>query len=397
MSLINDMLRDLDSRNAAGSERNGLDRNVRALPGASGHSGIHPLLLVSGAALLGGAAVWFALKLQTPEAAPPAPQAASPAVATPAVMPPAATAPAAEPATPETPLRLDTDISAPSASRREPAAVTPTLGAPPTPPTPPAPAASVAVVPSPGASAPAPQLVVPPKTHPQASTPKPAQTTGAPPTVTANTAIPAESARNTAGAHISKQPSGASLVSDAAEAEYRRGATAIRRGDQVDAGEAFRSALRISPTHIAARQALLALLTDQQRWADAETLALDGVGLYPQRSDWALLAARLMYERGEASSALTLLDRQASTARQNPDYQVLHALLLQRAGRNAEAADCYQRALTVRPLEGRWWYGLGRALDADHRDAQARQAYEKARETGNLPSDLQQAVERRLR
>jgi MSHA biogenesis protein MshN len=159
----------------------------------------------------------------------------------------------------------------------------------------------------------------------------------------------------------------------------------------------LRSALKISPAHLSARQALLSLLTEQQRWSEAETLALDGVGLYPQRSDWALLAARLMYERGEASGALTLLDQHAATAKQNPDYQIMHALLLQRAARNAEAAECYQRALAIRPQEGRWWYGLGRALEADHRDALARQAYEKARESGTLPPDLQQAVERRLR
>jgi MSHA biogenesis protein MshN len=204
----------------------------------------------------------------------------------------------------------------------------------------------------------------------------------------------AEPPRSNAPAHISKQPTDGSTANERAESEYRRGVSAIRRGDMVEGGEAFRAALRIAPTHAPARQALLAQLTEQQRWADVETLALDGVGLQAQRSDWALLAARLMYERGEASGALAVLDQYAGAARQNPDYQILRA---QRAGRNAEAADCYQTALAIRPQESRWWYGLGRALDADHREAAARQAYEKARETGNLPADLQQAVERRLR
>jgi MSHA biogenesis protein MshN len=192
-------------------------------------------------------------------------------------------------------------------------------------------------------------------------------------------------------------PTDASTANEHAESEYRRGTAAIRRGDIVEGGDALRSALRIAPTHAPARQALLALLMEQQRWADAETLALDGVGLMPQRSDWALLAARLMYERGEAAAALTLLDQYAGNARQNADYQVMRALLLQRANRNADAADCYQAALAIRPQEGRWWYGLGLALDADHREALARQAYEKARESNNLPAELRQAVERRLR
>jgi MSHA biogenesis protein MshN len=207
----------------------------------------------------------------------------------------------------------------------------------------------------------------------------------------------AEVPRSNAPAQISKQPTAASSANEQAEAEYRRGTAAIRRGEAVEGGEALRAALRASPTHMAARQALLAQLTEQQRWADAETLAVDGVGLHPQRSDWALLAARLMYERGDASAALATLDQNASAARQNADYQILRALLLQRAGRNADAADCYQTALAIRPQEGRWWYGLGRALDADHREALARQAYEKASETRSLPPELQQEVERRLR
>ena len=195
---------------------------------------------------------------------------------------------------------------------------------------------------------------------------------------------------------ISKQPA-AGTPNEQAEAEYRRGIAAIKRGDTTEAGEALRSALRATPTHVGARQALLGQLTEQQRWADAETLALDGVSLLPQHSEWALLAARLMYERGDADLALETLNQHAARARQNADYQVMHALLLQRAGRYTDAANCYRTALAQRPNEGRWWFGLGRALDADRRDAEARQAYEKARDSGNLPPDLLQNVDRRLR
>ena len=368
MSLINDMLRDLDSRNAATSEREGLARNVRALPGAPAQRSVNPVLLALGAALLGGGAVWLLVQAQTP-AAPPAVAAAPAAViempAPP--MPPVQLEPAPEPsapasAVPESPaLRLETAISKPPAKAEAVASI---------PPPPPAPVAAT----------PAPTALI------AAAAPKATSTTVLPP-------VP----RSNASPHISKQPTDGSTASEQADAEYRRGINAIRRGDAVEGGEALRTALRIAPGHAAARQALLAQLTEQQRWTDVETLALDGIGLMPQRSDWALLAARLMYERGDPSSALTVLDQYAANARQNADYQILRALLLQRAGRNADAAECYQVALALRPQEGRWWYGLGRALDADHREGLARQAYEKARETGNLPPDLQQAVERRLR
>jgi MSHA biogenesis protein MshN len=365
MSLINDMLRDLDSRNAASSERSGLAQNIRALPPQNQRR--QPLLLLMlAAAALGGAAVWLLLKA---DAAPPAdllPAVTAAAVAPPPAEPapiaaeaPTEALPAAPAAQPEVPvLRLDTQLD-PRPASSPPRPVAPT----------PAPARAA----SPAATA-------PPLTPPAA----------------AGRAVDSAN-RSNAPAQISKQPTQGSTSAEQAEADYRRGIAAIRRGDTGEAGEALRAALRLMPTHVAARQALLGQLTEQQRWHDAETLALDGVGLLPQRSDWALLAARLMYDRGEAELALETLNQHAAAARQNADYQVMHALLLQRAGRYADAASCYRTALALRPGEGRWWFGLGRALDADRREAEARQAYEKARDSGNLPPDLLQSVERRLR
>lgn len=363
MSLINDMLRDLDSRNAASSERNGLAHNIRALP-PQRERRLHPLLLVLLAASAGGAVVWL---LQKPAASPPAaPLAVEPVIRVTAAAPtteitssPAAEAPPAlaVPVLQAPPLRLDTQLEqVPSPAART--------------------APTVAAAPPTAAPAPASKPLPPASAATRATEP-----------VNLNPAAP----------KISKQPALGDSPAEQAEADYRRGIAAIRRGDNSEAGEALKSALRLWPTHSGARQALLGQLTEQQRWQDAETLALDGVGLLPQRSDWALLAARLMYERGEAEQALETLNQHAGAARQNADYQIMHALLLQRAGRHAEAVSCYRTALALRPGEGRWWFGLGRALDADRREAEARQAYEKARESGNLSPELQQSVERRLR
>ena len=371
MSLINDMLRDLDSRNAASSERNGLAHNIRALPPA-GERRLHPLLLILLAATAGGAVVWL---LQKPVASPAVsvPPATAIAAAT-LEPPPVATStvevevppPVAAPVADTPPLRLDTQLDQ----------------------APPAPKAAPVIA----ATLPAPLPVAP--ALPPAAKPAVAP---APVSAPADTRAAEPSSRSNAAPQISKQPALGSTPAEQAEAEYRRGIAAIRRGDGSEAGTALRAALRLAPTHIGARQALLGQFTEQQRWHDAETLALDGVGLLPQRSEWALLAARLMYERGEIELALETLNQHAAAARQNADYQIVHALLLQRAGRHADAANCYRTALTLRPGEGRWWFGLGRALDADRREAEARQAYEKARDSGNLPPELQQSVERRLR
>lgn len=393
MSLINDILRDLDARKAAEDEIGGLDRNVRALP-PKPKGRAYPVVLIAVLVLVsgfigGGTVFWL---LQRP-----------PAVSAPIVPPASTSAPIIAPsvATPPPPPPTTASPVAPVVVT-PPAASTPPAVAPATPvlkdnpaALPPAKPISTTVAPAvakPVAVAPATPALREPAKAPSALSP----TSSMPASAEASLSSQATQPGNTTS-RISKEPALSGTVAEQADVEYRRGITAVQRGDSDAASTAFRAALRLVPAHVGARQALLGLWTEQQRWSDVETLALDGVGLLPQRSDWALLAARLMYERGDASAALDTLTRYASYADRNADYQILYALLLQRAGRNADAANCYRNALLIRPNEGRWWFGLGRALDADHRDADARDAYVKARDSGNLPPELQQAVDRRLR
>lgn len=380
MSLINDMLRDLDARNAADSERNGLANNVRALPNQRERR-IHPALLALSMLVLAGGLAWRLLQPVEPKHAP--------AHAKPATV--AAPEAPAVPATEEAPIPVPPIEQA--LAHAEPTA-------PPTALTPTAQAATDLRLETSISNPPAHKPVVAPVDTVTAAAPSTSKVAGAAPVNTAPPATqPSASAKphSATTAQISKQPTLAASTTEQAEAEYQRAVAALRRGAAGEAGDLLRAALKLNPAHVAARQTLLAQLVEQKQWQNAETLALDGVGLLPHRSDWAMLAARIMYEQGDTDEALDTLNQYAAAGRQNADYQILHALLLQRAGRNADAANCYRTALVLRPNEGRWWYGLGRALDADRRDAEARQAFEKARDTGNLPAELQQSVERRLR
>ena len=107
--------------------------------------------------------------------------------------------------------------------------------------------------------------------------------------------------------------------------------------------------------------------------------------------------ARLQLENGKLADAVDTLARHARHAEQNPDYQAFQALLFQKQKRSREAAERYRSALALRPTESRWWYGLGLALETDQKPQEAREAFLKAKETGNLPAELTAAVEQRLR
>ena len=89
--------------------------------------------------------------------------------------------------------------------------------------------------------------------------------------------------------------------------------------------------------------------------------------------------------------------RLSAAGERSADFQGFAGALLNRAGRAAEAVDRYQTATRLSPGDGRWWAGLGIALEATGRPTEARDAYLKARGLPGLTPDLMQLVEQRLR
>ena len=97
-----------------------------------------------------------------------------------------------------------------------------------------------------------------------------------------------------------------------------------------------------------------------------------------------------------AGAARTLQASQQYAAG-NADYLGFAAHVQQRLGQHKAAVELYQGAIRVAPGEGRWWLGLGLALESDQRAAEAREAFLRARATGSLNPDLQALVDQKLR
>jgi MSHA biogenesis protein MshN len=196
---------------------------------------------------------------------------------------------------------------------------------------------------------------------------------------------------------IDKQPKSGGLPREQAEAEYRKGMQAAGVGDNVTAILALRRALDIDPKHIKARQALLSVLASSRQWDEVKQVAQSGLALDPARTGWASILARLQHEQGDTEGAVKTLESHAAHAVGDADFQGLFAFLLQKRQRYADAAQHYQAALALRPGEGRWWYGLGLALEGAGRIDEAKAAFGKARDAGNLPTDMLGIVEQKLR
>src|SRR6185369_8328195 len=95
---------------------------------------------------------------------------------------------------------------------------------------------------------------------------------------------------------------------DRAESEFRRGATLLNQGRIGEADETFNAALSLSPSHEAARQALIALYLERRRIDEARRLLQEGLAINPGNIQFAMVLARIQTERREYAAALDVLN-----------------------------------------------------------------------------------------
>ena len=165
---------------------------------------------------------------------------------------------------------------------------------------------------------------------------------------------------------------------DQAENLYREGIQFIRQSHPDDAEQRLRAALVQNPAHVLARESLAAVLVEQGRWLEAQSVLEEGLRILPNQVSFGFLLARLYVEQNKDAAGLQLLERLQPHAGENPDFLAFMATLYQRTGRHAEAVNYFRKAMTTRPVEGRWWVGLGISLEALNDRENARAAYQRA-------------------
>lgn len=180
-----------------------------------------------------------------------------------------------------------------------------------------------------------------------------------------------------------------------AEGAYRRALVVLEDGRVTEAIATLQAGLALDPRHEPSRQTLVGLLIEARRPDEAMRQLQAALALDPRQPSMAMLLARLQVERG--GPALETLMRTLPYAAGNGGYHAFLAGVLQRDGRQHEAAEHYQTALRSAPQNGVWWMGLGISLQAEQRDAEAAAAFQQAQASGSLSAELQAFVERRLR
>jgi MSHA biogenesis protein MshN len=183
---------------------------------------------------------------------------------------------------------------------------------------------------------------------------------------------------------------------EAADDRYRKALTYIRTGQEDRARVLLEEALALSPEHVAAREALAALLSDAGRNQEAEKVLRIGRAASPEHAWFALSLARLQVARGDTEGAVASLQSGMGGHGVDADYHATLAALLVQLKQYPDAVRQYEQALKMQPGPGTWWVGLGLALAAQGKSDEARSAYRRARMAGNLPDTLDEFVRAKL-
>ena len=183
-------------------------------------------------------------------------------------------------------------------------------------------------------------------------------------------------------------------LSPEAEAQHHYDdAQVLRRVGKADAAIGkYRLALERNPAMAAARLQLARLLQEQGRAEAALALLKSGFELRPD-DGLAIATGRLLVDLGQRDAALDWL-RRGQAGLRAADHALMGALLAQ-AHRYEEASRAYQRALAADPGQGGWLLGLGLSLEAQGRADEARAAFRSALDHGQFKPEVTQFLRER--
>ncbi|MEN8616757.1 tetratricopeptide repeat protein [Shewanella baltica] len=181
-----------------------------------------------------------------------------------------------------------------------------------------------------------------------------------------------------------------------AKKRFTLASEAERDGKLKDAISYYEQTLALEPSMHEARKQLAALHYGQGQLAKASEVLQQGMLLFPQQLDFALLLARVQQAAGQADLALVTLANIPDTHPLARQKWMAQSDLAQKLGQFSVSEQAYRQLLQQEPQQAKWWMGLAYALDSQQQFLQARQAYRTALGHRGLSAQASAFIEQRL-
>lgn len=179
-----------------------------------------------------------------------------------------------------------------------------------------------------------------------------------------------------------------------ANVEYKKAQKALKSGDSRKAIGYLEKALKYQPEWIKARQKLSALYYGRGDNRKAVATLQEGLALGGDQPDLRLTMAKLLVNESQQQAALNVLSRLPE--QNHSGYLAMRGALAQQLKNNKLAMSSYRQLVKEQPYDGRWWMGLGIALERSEALEKARDAYKQALLMGRVSQQSQQFIQQRL-
>ena len=150
----------------------------------------------------------------------------------------------------------------------------------------------------------------------------------------------------------------------------------------------------IKPSDSQTRKKLAALWFGRQAYQDAVNLLSQGISLDRNDSSFRQMKARIHLKQGQATAALNTLKPLALL--KDEQYQIMLANTAQQAGQNNVAVSAYKVLITMQPDIGRWQLGLAVLYDKNSQFNLASKAYKNALTKRDLSVSSADFVKQRI-
>lgn len=202
---------------------------------------------------------------------------------------------------------------------------------------------------------------------------------------------------SSAGVTVSKAMSGKTYSPEQVNANHFSEAVSLeQQGQKEQAKLLVQQVLANNPFDVPSRQMLVRLHLEAGQGDQARALLVEGLRLLPQQVGFTMTLARLQMEAGDLAGAIRLLEAERFHSPADPQFHALLAAMLLRAERDGEAMQHYLVALRSDPANTNWLVGVGAAMEGVGNDADAAEAYRRAQRGADLTPELAEFLNTRL-
>lgn len=168
----------------------------------------------------------------------------------------------------------------------------------------------------------------------------------------------------------------------------------LQQGNQSEAERVLMAHLSTHPQAPQTSEALAQLyLTSGQFHQLADFIGSSSALDEPRKNE---LLARAKIQQGDLPGARDLLEQIPPAILNNPGYHALLAGVYHKLDQHREAATIYNQLVTLQPEQYVNWLGLAVALDALQDKSAALRAFEQAQRSANVPADVLTYIKQRV-